>query len=51
MELPPSVRLGLTRLQLGKGIGTLFGIFSEDNRYDRNPDSLQVNNKKPGAGS
>ncbi|KAL2113140.1 hypothetical protein VUR80DRAFT_5219 [Thermomyces stellatus] len=35
--------------ELGKSVGTLFGIFSEENRYDRNPDSLPSNpdDKKP----
>lgn len=33
-------------LQLGDGVATLFGIFSEENRYDRNPDSLPASSDK-----
>lgn len=33
-------------LQLGNGVATLFGIFTEENRYDRNPDSLPASSDK-----
>ncbi|SPO03338.1 uncharacterized protein DNG_06020 [Cephalotrichum gorgonifer] len=29
--------------EIGKSVGTIFGIFSEENRYDRNPDGLNTN--------
>ena len=35
-----------SHLQLGNGVATLFGIFTEENRYDRNPDSLPANSDK-----
>ena len=34
-------------VQLGKSVATLFGIFSEENRYDRNPDSLPPGAERP----